>query len=189
MKVVVRTKNKTYVSPKFKEQAEEKLAKLDQFFNRREDLEANVLCKEYDDGKTVEITIPTRNILLRAEIKAETFLLALDLAVDKLEAQIRRHKSKIYSSLKRRAGVSQYYQTTSDFDLEKMKTEVMITNLVKSKSVELTPMTFEDAITQMEMLGHSFFVFLNVETNKVAVVYLREDHDYGIIETNNEPTK
>ena len=68
-----------------------------------------------------------------------------------------------------------------------MKTEVMVTNLVKSKSVELKPMTAEDAITQMEMLGHNFFVFLNVETDKVAVVYLRDDHDYGIIETNKSP--
>lgn len=185
MKVTVRTKNKIDLSPKIKEQAEEKLAKLDQFFNRREDLEANVLCKEYDDGKTIEITLPTRNILLRAEVKADTFLNALDLAIDKLETQIHRHKSKIYSSLKRRAGVSQYYATNSDFDLEKMKTELMVTNLVKSKSVELKPMTAEDAITQMEMLGHNFFVFLNVETNKVSVVYLRDDHDYGIIETSN----
>ncbi|MDD3171162.1 MAG: ribosome-associated translation inhibitor RaiA [Bacilli bacterium] len=185
MKVTVRTKNKIDFVPKIKEHAEDKLAKLDQYFSRREDLEATVLCKEYDDGKVVEITIPTKNIILRAEVKADTFLNALDSAVDKLESQIRRHKSKIYSSMKRRAGVAQYYSTNSDFDLEKMKTELMVTNLVKSKSVELKPMTPEDAITQMEMLGHNFFVFLNVETNKVCVVYLREDHDYGIIETSN----
>ena len=86
--------------------------------------------------------------------------------------------------MKRREGVAQYYSTQNDFDLEKMKTEIMVTNLVKNKQVDLKPMTPEDAVMQMEMLGHSFFVFLNSETNKVAVVYIREDHDYGIIETN-----
>ncbi|MDD5183279.1 MAG: sigma 54 modulation/S30EA ribosomal C-terminal domain-containing protein, partial [Bacilli bacterium] len=71
-----------------------------------------------------------------------------------------------------------------DFDLEQMKTELIATNLVKSKKVDLKPMTPDDAVAQMEMLGHSFYIFQNVENNKVCVVYLREDHDYGIIETS-----
>ena len=112
---------------------------------------ANVLCKEYPEAKAVEITIPTKNIILRAEVKDETFLGAIDLAVDKLENQIKKHKSKIYSSMKRREGLSQYYSTNNDFDLEKMKTEVLATNLVKSKQVDLKPMTVDDAITQMEL--------------------------------------
>lgn len=184
MKVTVRTKNKIDLSPKVKYHAEEKLQKLEQYFTAREQLEAIVLCKEYDDCKAVEITIPTKNIILRAEVKEDTFLNAIDAAVDKIESQIRRHKSKIYSSMKRRDGVAQYYSSNSDFDLEKMKTEVIATNLVKSKSIELKPMTPDDAITQMEMLGHNFFVFYNTVDKKVCVVYIREDHDYGIIETN-----
>ena len=67
-----------------------------------------------------------------------------------------------------------------------MKTEIIATNLVKEKKVELRPMSVDDAILQMEMLGHNFFVFLNSETNKVSVIYLREDQNYGIIETTQE---
>lgn len=184
MLVTIRSKNKLELEPKVKNYAELKLEKLEQYFSDRDNPEANVLCKEYPDKKAVEITIPTKNIILRAEVKADAFLEAIDLAVDKLESQIKRHKSKIYSSMKRREGLSQYYGSNSDFDLEKMKTEVMATNLVKSKQVDLKPMTIDDAITQMEMLGHDFFIFLNEEDGKVCVVYLREDHDYGIIETS-----
>ncbi|MDD3383091.1 MAG: HPF/RaiA family ribosome-associated protein, partial [Bacilli bacterium] len=113
-----------------------------------------------------------------------TIYSAIDLAVEKIETQIKKHKSKIYSSLKKREGLSSHFTTSTDFDLEKMKTEVKAINLVKSKSVDLEAITPEEAITQMEMLGHDFFVFLNVETNKVCIVYLREDMDYGIIEAN-----
>lgn len=184
MKVKIRGKNKFEPSDAIKTYASEKLQKLDQYFNKKQDLEAYVLCKVYDTHQTVEITIPTKNVLLRAEVKADDIYSAIDLSIDKLESQIRKHKSKIYRSLKRRAGVSQYYSSNLDFDLEKMKTEIKATNLVKSKSVDLKPMTPDDAIMQMEMLGHDFFVFLNTVNDKVCVVYLREDGDYGIIETN-----
>ena len=184
MKVLVRGKNKFEPSDFIKNYVTDKLHKLEQYFNQREELEANVLCKVYDSHQAVEITIPTKNILLRAEVKGQTIYGAIDLAIDKLESQIRKHKSKIYKSLKRREGVSQYYASNSDFDLEKMKTEIIATSLVKSKQLDLKPMSVDDAILQMEMLGHDFFVFLNNETNKVSVIYLREDQDYGIIETN-----
>lgn len=184
MKVTVRVKNKIELDQKIKDHATQKLQKLEQYFSNREELIANVLCKEYDDCKVVEVTIPTKNVLLRAEVRSESFLSAVDEAIEKLESQIRKHKSKIYSSLKRRSGVAQHYSSNSDFDLEKMQTEIMATNLVKSKSVDLVPMTIDDAVLQMEMLGHPFFIFLNVENDKIGVVYLRNDHDYGYIETN-----
>ena len=184
MRVVVRGKNKFEPSDYIREYVTDKLQKLEQYFNQKEDLEANVLCKVYDNYQAVEITIPTKNILLRAEVKDQSIYGAIDLAIDKLESQIRKHKSKIYKSLKRREGVAQYYSSNSDFDLEKMKTEILATNLVKAKQVDLKPMSVEDAILQMEMLGHDFYIFLNVDTNKVSVIYLREDEDYGIIETN-----
>lgn len=185
MRVIVRGKNKFEPSNPIKEYAINKLQKLEQYFHKREELEATVVCKVYDEYQTVEITIPTKNIILRAEVDAESVYSAIDLAIDKLESQIRKHKSKIYKSMKRRSGVGQYYATQADFDADKMQTELMATNLVRSKSVELEPMTSEDAIVQMEMLGHNFFVFLNSETNKVSVVYVRSDHDYGIIETDH----
>ena len=184
MKVNVRGKNKFEPTEAIKNYATSKVSKLDQYFSGRDELEATVVCKVYDKFQTVEITIPTKHILLRAEVKDETVYGAIDLAVDKLESQIRKHKSKIYSSLKRREGVANYYATNSDFDLEKLNTEIMVNNLVKNKSVELIPMTEDDAITQMELLDHKFYIFKNVENGKVCVVYLRDDGDYGMIETN-----
>ena len=184
MKVTIRTKKGTFVNEKDKAQIERKLSRLDQLFKDPDTVEASVLCKNYEDYKAIEITIPTKNILLRAESKEETFLCATDAAIAKLETQLRRHKSKIYSSLKHREGVSGYYDSRSDFDLENMQAELAASNLVKNKKVDLVPMTVEDALLQMDMLDHKFFVFLNSDTNKVCVVYLRDDHDYGIIETN-----
>jgi len=108
----------------------------------------------------------------------------IDAVVEKLESQSRRHKSKIYSSLKRREGLSQYYASQNDFDIEMMKTEILLNNLVKNKSVDLQPMIVDDAIMQMEMLDHKFYVFKNAEDGKICVVYLRDDGDYGLIETN-----
>jgi putative sigma-54 modulation protein len=186
MKVIVRGKNKFKPSEAIRNYVTNKLQKIEQYFSKKHELEANVLCKVYDSHQTVEITIPTKNILLRAEAKNQSIYGAIDLAIDKLEAQIRKHKSKIYKSLKKREGIARYYSAQSDFDLEKMKTEIIATNLVKEKKVELRPMSVDDAILQMEMLGHNFFVFLNSETNKVSVIYLREDQNYGIIETTQE---
>ena len=184
MKITIRVKDKIYLSQKIKDYAEEKLSKLDQYFKKSDELLANVLFKEYDEYKMVEVTIPTKNIILRAEVKEETFLNAIDAVVEKLESQIRRHKSKIYSSLKRREGLSQYYASQNDFDIEMMKTEILLNNLVKNKSVDLQPMIVDDAIMQMEMLDHKFYVFKNAEDGKICVVYLRDDGDYGLIETN-----
>jgi len=184
MKIIVKGKNKYEPTNEIRDYAERKLAKMDVYFKKPEEISGTVLCKQYDAYNEVEITIPTKNLILRAEVKSETFNSAIDLAIDKLESQMRKHKSKIYSSLKRREGVGGYYAANDDFDLEQMKTELIATNLVKSKKVDLKPMTPDDAVAQMEMLGHSFYIFQNVENNKVCVVYLREDHDYGIIETS-----
>ena len=114
MKITIRVKDKIYLSQKIKDYAEEKLSKLDQYFKKSDELIANVLFKEYDEYKMVEVTIPTKNIILRAEVKEETFLNAIDAVLEKLESQIRKHKSKIYSSLKRREGLSQYYASQND---------------------------------------------------------------------------
>jgi len=184
MKITIRVKDKIYLSQKIKDYAEEKLSKLDQYFKKSDELIANVLFKEYDEYKMVEVTIPTKNIILRAEVKEETFLNAIDAVLEKLESQIRKHKSKIYSSLKRREGLSQYYASQNDFDIEMMKTEILLNNLVKNKSVDLQPMIVDDAIMQMEMLDHKFYVFKNAENDKICVVYLRDDGNYGLIETN-----
>lgn len=184
MKVIVRGKNNFVPTDANVEYAEKKVAKLNQYFRDDHDLTATVLCKVYDSHQTVEITIPTKNLILRAEADSESIYSSIDLAVDKLETQITRHKSKIYKSIKQRDGVSEHYSNYTDFDIKALETEILATNLVKNKKLDLTPMSVEDAILQMEMINHDFFIFQNIDTNNVAVVYVREDGDYGIIDTN-----
>jgi putative sigma-54 modulation protein len=183
MKVIVRGKNKFEPSDAIRSYADDKLQKINVYFNKSDELVANVLCKVYDNYQVVEVTIPTKHVILRAEVRDDTVYGAIDLAVDKLESQIRKHKSKIYKSIKHRNGISDHYAVNSDFDLEQFKTEIKATYLVKSKTVEMEPMTPDDAILQMEMLGHDFYLFMNSETGKASVVYLREDNDYGIIDS------
>lgn len=182
MKVIVRGKNKFEPTEAIKNFATDKLQKLNQYFKNPEELTANVLIKVYSAYQVAEITIPTKRFLLRAEAKDDTISSAIDMAIEKLETQIRRNKSKLYKSFKRRNNLGKVYAENTDFDIEKFRTEIKATNLVKSKSVDLKPMSTDDAILQMEMLGHDFFLFINEETNKPSVVYLREDLDYGIIE-------
>ena len=183
MKVNVRGKNKFEPSVSITEYAQDKLRKLDQFFAEGKEVEASVLCKAYPDFKTVEITIPTKNIILRAEVNGPTIYEAIDTAVDVLVKQITRHKAKLAKAIKHRAGVSGYYESEMILDEKEAKSEESdLAKLVKNKSVELTEMDQEDAITQMEMLGHDFYLFVDSKTHKPSDVYLRKDGNYGVIE-------
>lgn len=184
MKVNVRGKNKYSPTQDVKDRAEAKLQKLDQYFKHPEELQADVVCKAYESYEVVEVTIPTKNIILRAEVKADTVLSAIDLSIDKLETQIRRHKDKIESHIKRRGGVKEHYaQLQAELDVEKIDPIDNFKTLVKEKEIKLEPMDKEEAILEMEMLGHDFFMFLDKATYKTSVVYLREDGNYGIIQS------
>lgn len=184
MKVSVRGKNKYVPTSEVKERAEKKLQKLNQYFKKSDELQADVVCKVYESYEVVEVTIPTKNIILRAEVKADTILSAIDLAIDKLENQIRRHKDKIESHIKRRGGVKEHYsQYQGEIDTEKIDPLDNFKKLVKEKHIQLEPMDKDEAILEMEMLGHDFFMFLDKSNYKVSVVYLRDDGNYGIIES------
>lgn len=184
MKVNVRGKNKYVPSEKEKLVACEKLQKLNQYFKKADDIQADVVCKAYDSYEVVEVTVPTKNIILRAEVKAESVLAAIDLVVDKLETQIRRHKSKIESSIKRRDGVKGHLsKQQAEFNMENIDPIDNLKALVKEKQIELEPMDREDAILEMEMSGHDFYLYLDKHTHKTAVVYLRNDGNYGVIES------
>lgn len=182
MRVIVRGKNKFEPSDSIRDYASKNLEKLSHFF-QREELEANVLCKSYDAYKAVEITIPTKNIILRAEVKDKTVYGAIDKAIDTIESQIKKHKSKIYKSLKKREGLGEYYASQVQLDLDEFEEDGNQANIVRTKSVALKPMSVQDAVAQMEMLGHDFFLFLNEDNDKVSVVYVRDDKDYGLIES------
>ena len=180
MKVNVRGKNKFEVSKSISDYAFDKLQKMNQYFRNPDEIEANVLCKAYSEFKTVEVTIPTKNIILRAEVNGETIYEAIDIALDRLEKQIARHKNKIAKAIKHRDGVSGHY---SDLAIDEDDKEDDLVKVLKEKQITVEEMDREDAITRMEMLDHDFFLYIDSKTHRPSVVYLRKDGNYGIIET------
>ena len=153
----------------------EKIGKLEKYFDNVEDIEANVVIKIRGKEQKMEITIPTAQFTLRSEESHSDLYAAIDLTVDKLERQIRKNKTKINSKIKK--------NLIQSFDVVLEDTFEEEAKVIKRKKIDMKPMDEEEAILQMEMLGHSFFVFNNVDTDCVCVLYLRKDGNYGLIET------
>ena len=150
---------------------ERKLAKFDKFFG--EDTEANVTCKVRKNAKIIEVTILYGTTVFRAEEESETFMTALDRTVESLERQIRKNKTR----LEKRVRSGAFVIEGDDDDEYTDEPEFNI----RVKSFPFKPMTTEEAILQMNLLGHSFFAFTDAETLDVAVVYKRKEGDYGLI--------
>ena len=155
---------------------EEKLKKLDKYFDTPEEITANVLIKVKGKDQTVEVTIPTKKFILRGEETNNDLYAAIDLVTDKLERQIRKNKTRL-----KKKNVQNIIDFKIDFEVE--KEDENKSKIVKRKDIEMKPMSEEEAILQLELLGHSFFVFKNVETDEIDILYRRNDGDYGIIET------
>ena len=168
---------KIEITPAIKSYIEEKIGKLDKYFYSNENITATVLVKIRGKEQKIEITIPAMHYTLRSEESNEDLYAAIDLTVDKLERQIRKNKTKLNSKIKK--NLIQNFELTLEDSFEDEET-----NVIKRKKIDMKPMDEEEALLQMNMLGHSFFVFKNVDTQSVCVLYLRKDGTYGIIETN-----
>lgn len=155
---------------------EKKLGKIDRLFT--EQLDATVVCNVHRDEAKVEITIPIKFLTLRAETKDRDLYAAVDKSVDKLEAQLRKNKHKMNRSLQEKEGLRNMF--AEGFDLAELERELI--DPVKRKSIKLDILSLEEAITQMELLDHDFFIYRN-EDNETCVLYLRHDGKYGLIET------
>jgi len=153
---------------------ENKLGKLDKYLENPDDVTANVLVKVKGKDQTVEVTIPVKKFILRAEDTHADLYAAIDLVSDKLERQIRKNKTRMKKKTSK--------DLEFNFDFKVSKDEEEKGKIVKRKVVDSKPMDEEEAILQMNLLGHSFFVFNNIETKEVNVIYKRKDDDYGIIE-------
>lgn len=178
MRVEVRGKNGFEVTDAIRDYAEDKLLKVERYFKQA--LDAFVVCKVYNDHHKVEVTIPTKYYTMRAEVASEDMYAAIDLSVDKLESQIRKHKSKITRSLQKKEGVKDIFH--DDLDLDALEKE-LVDNPVRKKSIILEEMTFEEAITALEVLDHDFYIFRDFNTKHVSVAYKRNDGSFGVIET------
>ena len=169
--------DKVKITEAIKSQIEEKLGKLDQYFEKPEELKAYVVVRVRNKEQIIEVTIPTPKFTLRAETSEEDLYTAIDLTMDKLERQIRKNKTKMRRKFK---DVLQYEMM---MDITEDEEE---SSIVKRKAIELRPMDEEEAILQMELVDHDFFVFKNVDTDSISVLYKRKDGSYGIINTENQ---
>lgn len=171
MEVLVRG-NKINITDAMKDYVKEKLSKLDKY-TLDNDVKATVLVKVRNYTQKVEVTIPLKTLILRAEEESEDFYSAVDLVVNKLERQIRKNKTKLKK--KEKSGIKEF-NIDDIIDLSDEK------EVVKRKKIEIKPMNLDEAILQMELLGHNFYMYKDSELNRVSLVYKRHDGGYGVIE-------
>ena len=171
------------VTQAIREYAEKKVAKLDKFFVDTPDATAYVNLKVYPDKTAkAEVTIPLSFLVLRAEETTDDLYKSIDFVVDKLERQVRKYKTKI-NRKSREKGFDGIAEVAQQGAVEEPSTEEPELEIVRSKRISLKPMDSEEAVLQMNMLGHSFFIFTDAETNETNIVYRRKDGRYGLIET------
>lgn len=174
MKVTISSKNFN-ASENLLSLIEKKMAKLDKYFAK--DIEADVmLSNEKGTRQKLEATIKAGGFIFRAEEVNADIYYCLDKVIDKLSSQMSRFKQKLIKKNKDQKEILLSEVPDAAEAIEEV-------NVVKNKKFRINPMTTEEAIMQMELLGHSFFVFLDGETNAVNVVYKREDGTYGLLET------
>ena len=158
-----------------KEMLIKKIDKLGKFFN--DEASADIVVSEQKDKMIVEVTIRTTDMIYRAEERNEEVYNAADDIVDSITRQIRKNKTRLAKKL--REGVSKEI----DFAPDTQEDEAEI-KIVKTKTHHVKPMSAEEAVLQMNLLGHSFFVFRNAQTNTTDIVDRRKDGNYGLIETD-----
>ncbi|KPB05639.1 ribosome hibernation-promoting factor, HPF/YfiA family [Bacillus sp. CHD6a] len=185
MKYNVRGEN-IEVTPAIRDYVENKIGKIERYFDSTDNAECKVNLKVYNNQQKIEVTIPMTGLVLRAEESHDDLYAAIDLVVDKLERQIRKHKTKVNRKLRDTGSPKYLFNEVID---NGAPTHVAVADeedeadLVRTKRYNLKPMDSEEAILQMNLLGHSFFVFLNAATNETNVVYKRNDGKYGLIES------
>lgn len=173
MKVIVHAKN-IELTNALKDSVEKKISKLSKYFES--EVEAKATLSVEKSKQIIEVMIPFNGVLLRGEESTDDMYKSIDLVEEKIERQIRKQKTKLskknrYDSLK-----------FSNIDqLEDMKDEKEA-SIVKTKRFGVKPMGIEEAVLQMELIGHDFFVFQDPESNQLNVVYKRKDGNYGLID-------
>ena len=179
MEIIIRGE-KMKITDAMKDYAEEKLSKLDKYLGNSSEVRANVIVKVRNHQNKVEITIPLKSFILRSEETQEDFYAAVDKAIDVLERQVRKNKTRLMAVRQVKKQVQDFIIDSIEYEDEEEKET---NKIVKRKTIEVKPMNEEEAILQMELLGHQFYMFKDSETDKPAVVYKRNDGNYGLIES------
>ncbi len=177
MKINIRG-SKVKVTDAIKTYTEEKIGRLARYFDA-EDITANVVLRVDGIYQIAEVTIPAKNMILRAEVKEKDLYQSIDKATDKLERQIRKNKTKMRKKSNKNMVVDINLEFETDIDDDNHK-------IVRRKMIPVKPMTEEEAILQMELIDHDFFIFRNANTSDINVLYRRKDENYGVIEISDE---
>ena len=157
---------------------ESKLDRLNKYF-KDEDILANVLLRVRGNSQIIEVTIPTDKFILRSEEEDKDLYAAIDLVSDKLERQIRKNKTR----LNRQNVDNKFKEFNFDYEITDNEESSEDEIIVKRKNIEMKPMDEEEAILEMNLLGHEFFVYKDMHTDKICVLYKRKDGNYCLIET------
>lgn len=170
MKYIIHKKN-VEMTKKLQDYIEEKLGKLEKYFNKPEEINVTVMLKKKGIQDAIEVTVPLKKNILRAEESNKDITAAIDKVVDKLDLQIKKYNTKMRSKR---------LKDTNPEDNK--KNENIIGQIVKRKGLYSKPMNEDEAILQMELIDHDFYIFFNSETNNYSVVYKRKDGNYGILD-------
>ena len=165
---------KMEVTEPIKNYIENKIGRLDKYFDKPEDITATIVVRVRGIEQIVEVTIPTQTVILRGEESHKDLYAAIDLVSEKIERQIRKNKTRL------RKKATKNIEFNFDFDVEPSEEDQLI---VKRKKIEMKPMSEEEAVLQMNLLDHDFFIFKNVNSGNIDIVYKRNDGNFGIIET------
>lgn len=171
MKFIISGKNLT-VTEGLRTAVTEKIGKLEKYFT--EDTEIHVTLSTQKERQKIEVTIPMKGNIVRAEQESNDMYVSIDLVEEIIERQLRKYKTKIIEKQQAAVNLSKSF-IEEDYDDEEIK-------IFRTKRFAVKPMDAEEACVQMELLGHNFFVFRNAETDEVNVVYKRKENTYGLIE-------
>ena len=173
MRVVIVGRN-IEVTDGLKEAVEEKLGKLDRFF--APDTEVKVTLSVEKERQKIEVTIPVKGSIIRSEQVSNDMYVSIDLVEEVIERQLKKYKNKLIDKQQDAAAFAQEY-----IDKEYVDDDADV-KIIRTKRFDVKPMDPEEACVQMELLGHSFYVFFNSETEQINVVYKRKGNTYGLIE-------
>lgn len=171
------------VTPSLREYAEKKINKLERYFGSPLASDVHINMHVHNNEQVIEVTIPMQGLLLRAEESHDDLYAAIDSVVEKLERQTRKYKTKINRKSRQNSREDQIEAFNGASTIATQVTEDESDfEVVRKKRFNLKPMDTEEAILQMDMLGHTFFVYSNAESGDTNVVYKRKDGRYGLIE-------
>ena len=160
-----------------------KLSKMDKYFKGEDEVNCRAVVRTYKKNEAkVENTIYAKDTTFRAEVKSNDLYAAFDLAIDKLQGQMRKLKSQ----LKKRYEHEGIGKAIVFDEIKELEHEAEKGKVVKTKTIHLKPITVEDAVLEMEAIGHDFYLYLDTDEEKIAVVYKREDGGYGLLQADNK---